>query len=374
VGIVFAATNTEVDTRVAIKCLRPEFLVDPGVVSRFSREAKAAAAIKSEYAAKVYDVGTSSDGVPYMVMEYLDGKDLSTVLAEKGMLDVRTAVECGLQVCEALAIAHSKGIVHRDIKPENLFLTEQAAGLRVVKVVDFGISKAALSGSSDQDGPASSADMGSPLYMSPEQIRSAKTVDVRSDIWSLGMVLYEALAGVPAFQSTSIPELCVSILQSTPARIDSIRQDVPPGLAAVIHRCLQKSAAQRYQDVAELAIALMQFGPGRARRNAERALSVLQESGHVDASITVPSTFPTGAYTAMPVIPRPPSVPAFQPVSPEPAPEGDVRSVQRPRGKIPLGVVIGAVVALLLACVAVAVTARRSAPQVTPNASSTAKP
>jgi serine/threonine protein kinase len=315
VGIVFEAQNLELDEKVAIKCLRPEMLSDKAMVARFGREAKAAAVIKSEYVASVYDVGTTRDGVPYIVMEYLEGKDLGTVVQDSGMLAPRAAVEYALQVCEALAVAHAKGIVHRDIKPENLLLTERSGGIRIVKVLDFGISKAALTGSifGNEVPLVKTVNlMGTPLYMSPEQVRCSDGVDVRSDIWSLGMVLYEILTGHTAFIGTSITEICAAILEHTPQPIEKFRSDVPAGLVAIIHRCLEKDAAKRYQNVAELAMALMPFGPKRARLNVERAVAVLQSSGHVDPGMKVNSTMPPPMADAsvVPQVPPPPRTPS----------------------------------------------------------------
>ena len=320
VGIVFEAQNLELDEKVAIKCLRPEMLADKAMVARFGREAKAAAAIKSEYVSSVYDVGTTRDGIPYIVMEYLEGKDLGTVVQDNGTLAPRVAVEYALQVCEALAIAHSKGIVHRDIKPENLLLTERSGGIRIVKVLDFGISKAALTGSIFRDEVPLVKTvnlMGTPLYMSPEQVRCSDGVDVRSDIWSLGMVIYEILTGHTAFIGTSITEICAAILEHTPQPMATHRNDVPPGLVAIIERCLEKDAAKRFQNVAELAMALMPFGPKRSRLNVERAVAVLQASGHVDPKLEVNSVPPgpgssdSMLLTPLPLAPRTPSDPIF---------------------------------------------------------------
>jgi eukaryotic-like serine/threonine-protein kinase len=327
VGIVFEAQNLELDEKVAIKCLRPEMLSDKAMVARFGREAKAAAVIKSEYVASVYDVGTTRDGVPYIVMEYLEGKDLGTVVQDSGMLAPRAAVEYALQVCEALAVAHAKGIVHRDIKPENLLLTERSGGIRIVKVLDFGISKAALTGSifGNEVPLVKTVNlMGTPLYMSPEQVRCSDGVDVRSDIWSLGMVLYEILTGHTAFVGTSITEICAAILEHTPQPITKFRTDVPPGLVAILERCLEKDASKRYQNVAELAMALMPFGPKRARLNVERAVAVLQSSGHVDPGMKVNSTMPPPMADAslvpqVPPAPRTPTEPMPFRVTPLPS-------------------------------------------------------
>jgi eukaryotic-like serine/threonine-protein kinase len=322
VGIVYAAQNLELDEKVALKCLRSEMLIDPAIVGRFAREAKAAASIKSEYVATVHDVGTMPDGAPFMVMEFLDGKDLGAVMQEHGVLGPRAASECALQVCEALAVAHAKGIVHRDIKPENLMLTERTGGMRIVKVLDFGISKAALTGSifrTDVPLVKTVSLMGTPLYMSPEQVRSTDSVDVRSDVWSLGMVLYELLTGTTAFAASSITELCAMILEAEPQPLEVHRTDLPSGLVDVITRCLEKDPGRRYQNVAELALALMPFGPKRARINVERAIAVLQGSGMVDTHLRILSTVPppngeSYAVDSMPAAARVPSDLASAPV------------------------------------------------------------
>ena len=293
-GIVYEAKNLELDERVALKVMRPEAAADKSMVGRFAREAKSAASIKSEYVATVFDVG-SKDGTPYIVMEFLEGKNLGQKVEDEGPLPARNAVEYALQICEALAIAHSKGIIHRDIKPENLLLAERAGGMSIVKVLDFGISKAALTGSifgNDVPIVKTMNLMGTPLYMSPEQVRCSDHVDVRSDIWSLGMVLYEILAGSTAFEGSSIPEICAAILETTPTPIEVHRNDLPAGLVHVITKCLEKEQSKRFQNVAELAMALMPFGPKRSRLNVERAVSVLQSAGHVDPELKLDSMMP----------------------------------------------------------------------------------
>jgi eukaryotic-like serine/threonine-protein kinase len=335
VGVVLEAKNIELDERVAIKCLRPEMLVDPAMVARFAREAKAAAAIKSEYVATVHDVGTAENGVPYMVMEYLEGIDLGTLVAEKGALPARVAVEYALQVCEALAIAHAKGIVHRDIKPENLLLAERAGGMPIVKVLDFGISKNALTGSIfKHELPLVKTVnlMGTPLYMSPEQVRASDSVDVRSDVWSLGMVLYEILTGHTAFVASSITEICAAILEAQPNPIEMHRSDLPAGLVEVIGKCLQKDATRRYQNVAELALALMPFGPKRTRLNVERAVAVLRSSGHAAEHLKVSSTVPPSfSEASLTPIPRAPSMPSNEPANVSGAPVSAVPASAAPR-------------------------------------------
>ena len=309
VGVVYEAQNLELDEKVALKCLRPEFLVDSGMVGRFAREAKAAARIKSEYVATVHDVGTLPDGGgPFMVMERLQGRDLGAIVSEKRGLGPRDAVEYTLQACEALAVAHAMGIVHRDIKPDNLMLTERSGGMRIVKVLDFGISKAIITGSifrGEVPTVKTMNLMGTPLYMSPEQVRCSDAVDVRSDIWSLGMVLYELVTATTAFRGATLTEVCAAILESAPTPLEVYRQDLPSGLVDVILRCLEKDPTKRYQNVAELAMALMPFGPKRARINVERAVAVLKASGAIHADVRVESTYPmaSGSDSSLPPIP-----------------------------------------------------------------------
>ncbi len=304
VGIVYCAQHLELDERVAIKFLKAESLRDSGIVARFAREAKAALSIKSEHVARIMDVGTSEAGAPFIVMEYLEGQDLNTALRERGTFTVADVAEYMLHACEALAIAHSKRIVHRDIKPENLFLTTTHHSLKVVKVLDFGVSKAALTGSMFRGViplVETSQLMGTPLYMSPEQVRASPDIDARSDIWSLGLVIFEMLTGRPAFDAKSLNELCVAILERDIPPIRDIRPDVPEGLALAIQRCVQRDPAARFQNVGALANALLPFAPKRARVCAERSVAVLREAGMTEPELTVHSTIPPPTDEALEV-------------------------------------------------------------------------
>jgi serine/threonine-protein kinase len=272
-GVVVAATHEHLDQQVALKFLLPAMAANPEIVQRFVREARAAVKIHSEHVARVLDVGTH-EGAPYMVMEYLQGGDLGQVLAERGPLPVGEAVGHLLEASEAIAEAHALGIVHRDLKPANLFLARRPSGKPTIKVLDFGISKAPAT-ATDANLTRTSALMGSPSYMSPEQLVSAATVDYRADVWALGVVLYEMLTLTLPFTAQSMPELVGTILQTTPAPLSSVRQGVPVGLQAVIDRCLQKDPARRFANVAELARALMPFGPSRSEDSVERIEHVL---------------------------------------------------------------------------------------------------
>jgi len=280
-GMVVSAMHLHLDERVAIKFLLPEALSNGEAVARFGREARAAVKIRSEHVARVTDVGALETGAPYMVMELLRGQDLSQLLRDRGALSVQLAALYVLQACEALAEAHAIGIVHRDLKPANLFLTSRADGSPCIKVLDFGISKVThASGSgSDMGMTRTQSIMGSPLYMSPEQMASSRDVDQRADIWAVGCVLYELVTGRVPFEAETMPQLCTLILHAEPPLPRTVRPDVPEPLEQVIMRCLRKDRTQRYANVAALATDLAGFAPDAGPRSAERISKVLSQSG-----------------------------------------------------------------------------------------------
>jgi eukaryotic-like serine/threonine-protein kinase len=271
-GIVVAARHLQLGQRVAIKFLRGEGARDPNAVERFLREARAAVTLASEHVTRVLDVGTLESNVPYIVMEYLAGADLSEVLRARGTLTIHEAVDFVLQASEAIAEAHANGIVHRDLKPSNLFVTQTMDGRPLIKVLDFGISKMAQTG----DGPsiltASGNMMGSPGYMSPEQVRSAKTVDPRSDVWALGVILYELLSGTRPFRGDTFGEMFAQILSETPPSLSQITPAIPAGLGAAVARCLERDLRRRVPNVAELALLLQPFALSSSSRSIERIL------------------------------------------------------------------------------------------------------
>ncbi|MDQ2644834.1 MAG: protein kinase [Myxococcota bacterium] len=271
-GIVVAASHVVLQERVAMKFLSPELAVNDEAVARFVREARAACRIKSEHIARVSDVGTLESGIPYLVMEYLEGQDLAELLAQKSSLPPAEAVGFVLQACEAIAEAHVLGIVHRDLKPANLFLTHRIDGTSCIKVLDFGVSKLVYSATSKLSAglTGSSAVMGSPLYMSPEQLRAARSVDPRADVWALGVILYELIAGKPPFWGETLPEVSIKIAVDPPEPMGVKRRDVTPALEAVVFRCLQKDREKRFRDISELARALAPHGPDGASHSAER--------------------------------------------------------------------------------------------------------
>ena len=273
-GVVVAARHIQLEQKVALKFLRPEAMQSKEAVERFLREARNAVRLRSEHVAKVTDVGTLDTGAPYMVMEYLDGADLSRVVQATGSITIEEAVYFLLQACEAIAEAHSLGIIHRDLKPQNLFVTRRVDGKPLVKVLDFGISKT-LDTQSGLSLTRTSSIMGSPLYMSPEQMRSSKNVDQRADIWALGVILYELLTGHVPFEAESVPELCLKVVQDEPNPPKRERPEIPEGLNAVVLKCLEKTASNRFSNVAELAAALEPYSAEIARGSSERIASTL---------------------------------------------------------------------------------------------------
>jgi serine/threonine-protein kinase len=280
-GMVVAATHLQLDERIAIKFLLPEALRNPEAVARFGREAKAAVKIRGEHVARVIDVGTFENGAPYMVMEHLDGSDLSTLIRERGAFSPTDAVDAVMQACEALAEAHALGIVHRDLKPANLFMVRRPDGTPSVKVLDFGISKLTSPGS-DHSMTKTSAVMGSPLYMSPEQMTASRQVDMRTDIWAIGVVLYELLTGRVPFNAETLPEICGLILTTAPAAIRDFSPGVPEPLQAVVLRCLEKDRERRFSNVSELAHALAPFGSRATSRSVERIARILGAASTLD--------------------------------------------------------------------------------------------
>lgn len=290
-GYVVSAMHVELGEMVALKFLRPEALLIEELVERFAREARAAAKIRSEHVARVYDVGTLPDGIPFIVMEHLTGQDLADHLQQTGPLPIKTAIEYVMQACEALAAAHASGVVHRDIKPENLFLTKHAQGLDVIKILDFGISKIALA-PGKRGFVRTMMPLGSPVYMSPEQIRSSDQVDARTDIWSLGCVLFELLTGTTAFNEPTLMQLSASILEHDPVPLREYVPDAPVELEEIVLRCLEKDADRRFSNVAELAIALYPFAPRRSRISAERCYHALKAAGIDCPEFDVQSVYP----------------------------------------------------------------------------------
>jgi serine/threonine-protein kinase len=277
-GVVVAAMHEQLGQRVALKMLLPAATTSAESIARFTREARAAAKIRGEHVARVLDVGELPSGAPFIVMEYLEGKDLADTLHEGGRLAPEVAVAYVLQACEALAEAHVGGIVHRDMKPSNVFVTRRPDGSPLVKVLDFGISKALVAGEgggADAKGlTTTSSFIGSPVYAPPEQLAASRDVDGRADIWGVGTILYEALTGTTPFKGETVMKIASEIFNATPEPLESVRPDVPEGLGAVVLKCLAKRPADRYPTVRELAAALAPFTPAGAAA-AERVARIL---------------------------------------------------------------------------------------------------
>lgn len=253
-GTIFEARDVRSDERVAIKVLGEEHRADPELVRRFEREARAAGALSSCRAAKVLDIDQLDDGTPYIVMELLEGRDLAHLLEHCGPQPVGAAVRWIIEACDAIAEAHHLGIVHRDIKPSNLFLCSDTGS---VKVLDFGIAK--RTESFDVDITLGVAPLGTPQYMSPEQVRCAQDLDERSDIWSLGVTLYELVCGRPPFKHGS-PHACIAAVVVDPVPDPrQFRPDLDASLVAVLMRALEKDPAHRFANVDELVEALLPF-------------------------------------------------------------------------------------------------------------------
>ena len=274
-GLVLECTHLQLAKRVAIKMLRQDVLLDPDAVERFMREAQAASKLTSEYVARVLDYGQFANKTPDMVMEFLEGHDLGAMVDERGHLGAAWTCDLMLQTAEALAEAHALGIVHRDIKPSNLFVTWRPDGTALIKVLDFGISKVTMA-TTDMHLTQTQSLLGTPAYMSPEQMRSARLVDGRTDIWSLGSVMYELLEGRKPFEADSFSEMCVKVAVDPPSPMTN----APPELQQVVLRCLAKSPELRYASMAEFARDLVPFvaDPHQASLLVERMQRMLRRS------------------------------------------------------------------------------------------------
>jgi hypothetical protein len=262
-GTVYLAEHRELGRQAAIKVLRRELSPDATVVKRFLEEARAASRVSHPGIVHIYDLGTTPDGLPFIVMEHLTGESLSARLARLGTLPVDQAVDVAVQTASALEAVHAKGIVHRDLKPDNLFLTADPLlrhGFRV-KVLDFGIAKLRRELTGDTMNTRSGAVLGTPVYMSPEQCRGdVEAVDHRTDVYAMGIILFQMLAGEPPFSSPIFGDLLIMHVTSTPPSVAARNPSVPKSLEAVILKALAKAANDRFPSMLDMRQALGQLG------------------------------------------------------------------------------------------------------------------
>jgi hypothetical protein len=278
-GVVLAVRHKELGERYALKLMLPAASASDPARERFAREAKAAARLKSEHVARAIDFGFLSDGgAPFMVLELLEGQNLAERLSERGPLEPREIARLMLDACDALREAHAEGIVHRDLKPANLFCTPRRDGTTVLKVLDFGIAKTLAQDSAALTKTATT--MGSPFYMSPEQMRSAKSADARSDVWSLGVTMFELATGRLPFVGETVTEVAILVIEAAVPSPTTYVPDLPPEFVQIVLRCLQKDPARRYADVEDLAEDLAAFlGKTWARTSPRRVASIVPSQG-----------------------------------------------------------------------------------------------
>ena len=258
-GTVYEARHDVIGRRFAVKFLHAELAGHPEILARFRREAQAAGSLENENIAAVTDFGTSPDGAPYIVMEFLEGQDLAKVLAQSGPLPIQRAAHILIQVCRGLYAAHGRGIVHRDLKPENLLLQTRGDGGDLVKILDFGIAKLKSTEHRPEAATRTGITLGTPYYMPPEQARGQKELDERADIYALGVILFELLSGQKPHNGENYNAILYSILMQAAPRIETYRPDLPPELAALVHRAMAADAKERPQSVSELSEALAPF-------------------------------------------------------------------------------------------------------------------
>jgi serine/threonine protein kinase len=322
--------------RVDIRLLPPEWCGDAGIVERFLHEGQAAAPLTSEHVVRVFDVGTMDGGAPYFVLEHPEGPGLDELVATWGTVPVPTAIDWVLQAAEALAEAHARGVVHRRLKTSSLVLAQQSDGTRTIKVRDFGLSRVvdAFSGYADS-GLENAAHANRRLsldpdalrsvrYISPEQLRAARGIDGRADIWSLGVILHELIAGQPPFVGETVPCVCAAVLTEEAPHLCAILPNVPGAVDRAVRRCLQRDPDQRFDDLSAFAHALARSGTELARTSCERIDAVLGErtSEPIPLVSPVSRSVPRGA----PVVagPRVPTVrmAASDPARPDLGPRG----------------------------------------------------
>lgn len=371
-GTVLEATHLELEQKVAIKLPHAAQVTEATFATRFMREGKNAAKIRSDHVARVLDVGRTDGGTPFLVMEYLEGHDLSRHLKAIGRFSVADAVDIVLQACDAVAAAHAVGIVHRDLKPANLFLERRNDGSFHVKILDFGISKVLVDDPAALEAALTSTTgvIGSPMYMSPEQMIAARSVDTRTDVWSLGLILYKCLTGKTPWPSGNVIELAARIAKDPPVSPRSLVPDIPVGLEKAILHCLEKDRDKRVASALDFAVAIAPFDPGRGDQTLKRMRRATSTRLPTPSPMPIaiePETLATSAYTLQTELEDSKRVEQVVVHNPPPAPAEPYTDattgpvVRRPGSGTRLAVVAGVVaVALLIGVVAVLRTATRA--------------
>jgi serine/threonine protein kinase len=309
---VFSARDERLGRDVAFKLLNPELASSQEIVTRFVNEARMLAQLDCPHVVRLFDAGVMDQPgqptLPFMVLELLRGRELRSSYLEEGGGEVHRVVDWMLQVCAGLAAAHVEGIIHRDLKPENLFVVHEPDGSQIVKVLDFGIARSMQVASSLT---FHGEHIGSPGYMSPEQVIDASAADERSDIWSLGVIMYELFTGVVPFQADSQLELCMQILNAPVDPVETRRPDLPPGLAAVVERCMQRPIAARFANIADLAEALAPYTSARSAEVVQRIRHRM--ASRVATELAAPIAAPISARSHHPPLPRLPPEPVLEP-------------------------------------------------------------
>ncbi len=328
-GSVFEAENTALGKRVALKFLHWSASTDETVLARFHREARVISAVESNYIVQVFDWGQDEHGRPFLVMELLEGTDLEGHIRQCGKLPVEAAVRFGIEALLGLRRVHATGIVHRDLKPENLLLVTGDDDLLHVKIVDFGLSKLMESAEGEEPRFEQSARItqkgavvGTPLYMSPEQVEAVESLDHRTDIWAMGAILFQALAGAPPFMDRSYARLVLSICQQQPPELSELNPEVPPALAAAVRRALAKDRKDRYQDTEQFIAALSEAVPEAISTVTFRAARSLGTAPTMESALGPTEEPPRAQTTPAPgaISPSPPPSPAARSGSAPPTP------------------------------------------------------
>jgi serine/threonine-protein kinase len=294
-GAVYEGENVRIRRRVAIKTLHASVSSRSDVVQRFEREAQAAGRIGSEHIVEVLDMGDLPDGTRFMVMEYLEGSTLGERIVKRGRIPPREVVPILAQLLEGLAAAHQAGIIHRDLKPANVFLSAQKAGQGdFVKILDFGVSKfSALSGE-EMSMTRTGAVVGTPYYMSPEQAKGARNLDARSDLYAVGVILYEAITGQVPFNAETFNELIFKIALESPPPPEQFVPGLDPSFSAIVRRAMAREVGERYQSAGELRAALIAWASDFDRRAAEPSRAPATQVLPMMAPPAQPRSGPTG--------------------------------------------------------------------------------